>query len=89
MRRTWDTGLACQAAPVNVALARPISPIGQDERVAVLRVRDDVHRHVVDVGEALLCQHLGPLAGRVKPATLRWIVVVIGVVVSVIYFVRG
>ncbi len=31
----------------------------------------------------------GRLAGRVKPATLRWIVVVIGVIVSVIYFVRG
>jgi uncharacterized membrane protein YfcA len=31
----------------------------------------------------------GRLAGKVKPATLRWIVVVIGVVVSIIYFVRG
>ncbi len=31
----------------------------------------------------------GRLAGRVKPSTLRWIVVVIGVTVSVIYFVRG
>ncbi len=31
----------------------------------------------------------GRLAGRVKPATLRWIVVAIGVVVSIIYFVRG
>ncbi|MBI1794636.1 MAG: sulfite exporter TauE/SafE family protein [Chloroflexi bacterium] len=31
----------------------------------------------------------GKLAGRVKPATLRWIVVAIGVVVSIIYFVRG
>ena len=31
----------------------------------------------------------GRLAGRVKPATLRWIVVVIGVVVSIIYFIRG
>ncbi len=31
----------------------------------------------------------GRLAGRVKPATLRWIVVVIGVAVSIIYFVRG
>ncbi len=31
----------------------------------------------------------GRLAGRVKPATLRWIVVVIGVIVSIIYFVRG
>jgi uncharacterized membrane protein YfcA len=31
----------------------------------------------------------GRLAGRVKPATLRWLVVVIGVIVSIIYFVRG
>jgi uncharacterized membrane protein YfcA len=31
----------------------------------------------------------GRLAGRVKPSTLRWIVVSIGVVLSVIYFVRG
>jgi uncharacterized membrane protein YfcA len=31
----------------------------------------------------------GRLAGRVKPATLRWIVVSIGVIVSVIYFIRG
>jgi len=31
----------------------------------------------------------GRLAGRVKPSTLRWIVVSIGVIVSVIYFVRG
>ncbi len=30
----------------------------------------------------------GRLAGRIKPATLRWIVVVIGVVVAVIYLVR-
>jgi hypothetical protein len=30
----------------------------------------------------------GRLAGRVKPATLRWIVVVIGVVVALIYLVR-
>jgi len=30
----------------------------------------------------------GRLAGRIKPATLRWIVVAIGVVVSVIYLVR-
>jgi uncharacterized membrane protein YfcA len=30
----------------------------------------------------------GRLAGRVKPAALRWIVVSIGVVVSMIYFVR-
>jgi hypothetical protein len=31
----------------------------------------------------------GRLAGRIKPATLRWIVVTIGVVVAVIYFIRG
>ncbi len=31
----------------------------------------------------------GRLAGRVKPATLRWIVVTLGVIVSIIYFVRG
>ena len=31
----------------------------------------------------------GRLAGRIKPATLRWIVVVIGVAVSIIYFIRG
>ena len=31
----------------------------------------------------------GRLAGRVKPQTLRWLVVVIGVIVSIIYFVRG
>jgi len=30
----------------------------------------------------------GRLAGRIKPATLRWIVVVLGVVVAVIYLVR-
>jgi uncharacterized protein len=30
----------------------------------------------------------GKLAGRIKPATLRWIVVVVGVVVALIYLVR-
>ncbi|HTX79966.1 MAG TPA: sulfite exporter TauE/SafE family protein [Longilinea sp.] len=30
----------------------------------------------------------GRLAGRIKPAALRWIVVTIGVVVSIIYFVK-
>jgi len=30
----------------------------------------------------------GKLAGRVKPAVLRWVVVAVGVAVSVIYFVR-
>src|SRR5687767_2777439 len=31
----------------------------------------------------------GKLASRVKPSTLRWTVVIIGVVISIIYFVRG
>jgi len=31
----------------------------------------------------------GKLAGRIKPATLRWTVVGIGVLISIIYFVRG
>jgi hypothetical protein len=31
----------------------------------------------------------GSLAGRVKPSSLRWIVVSIGVIVSVFYFIRG
>lgn len=31
----------------------------------------------------------GRLAGRIKPSTLRWVVIAIGVVVAVIYFVRG
>jgi uncharacterized membrane protein YfcA len=31
----------------------------------------------------------GRLAGRIQPATLRWTVVVIGVIVSIIYFMRG
>ena len=31
----------------------------------------------------------GKLAGRIKPSTLRWTVVVIGVIMSIIYFVRG
>jgi uncharacterized membrane protein YfcA len=31
----------------------------------------------------------GRLAGYVKPATLRWTVVIIGVLISMIYFVRG
>jgi uncharacterized membrane protein YfcA len=30
----------------------------------------------------------GRLAGRIKPSTLRWVVVCIGVVVSIIYLVR-
>ena len=31
----------------------------------------------------------GKLAGRIKPSTLRWTVVTIGVVISIIYFLRG
>jgi hypothetical protein len=31
----------------------------------------------------------GRLAGRIGPATLRWTVVGIGVVVAAIYFIRG
>jgi uncharacterized protein len=31
----------------------------------------------------------GRLAGRIKPSTLRWTVVIIGVMISIIYFVRG
>jgi uncharacterized protein len=31
----------------------------------------------------------GKLAGRIKPSTLRWTVVVIGVLISMVYFVRG
>jgi len=31
----------------------------------------------------------GKLAGRVKPSMLRWTVVSIGVIVSIIYFIRG
>jgi uncharacterized membrane protein YfcA len=39
---------------------------------------------------ALLGGNLGGrLAGRVKPATLRWLVIGIGVTVAVIYLIRG
>lgn len=31
----------------------------------------------------------GRLAGRIKPSTLRWTVVTIGIIISIIYFVRG
>ncbi|HWQ47205.1 MAG TPA: sulfite exporter TauE/SafE family protein [Longilinea sp.] len=31
----------------------------------------------------------GRLAGKIKPVTLRWVVVAIGVVVAIIYFIRG
>ncbi len=30
----------------------------------------------------------GKLAGRIKPSTLRWTVITIGVIVAIIYFVR-
>lgn len=31
----------------------------------------------------------GRLAGRIKPSTLRWTVVIIGVIIAIVYFVRG
>jgi uncharacterized membrane protein YfcA len=31
----------------------------------------------------------GRLAGRIKPSALRWTVIIIGVIISIIYFVRG
>lgn len=31
----------------------------------------------------------GKLAGKVKPSTLRWTVVIIGIVIAIIYFIRG
>lgn len=31
----------------------------------------------------------GKLAGRIKPSALRWTVITIGVIISIIYFVRG
>jgi uncharacterized membrane protein YfcA len=31
----------------------------------------------------------GKLAGRVKPSTLRWTVVIIGILISIAYFIRG
>lgn len=31
----------------------------------------------------------GRLAGRIKPSTLRWTVVTIGVIISLVYFIRG
>jgi uncharacterized membrane protein YfcA len=31
----------------------------------------------------------GRLAGKIKPSTLRWTVVTIGVIISIIYFIRG
>lgn len=31
----------------------------------------------------------GKLAGKIKPATLRWTVVIIGIFISIVYFIRG
>ena len=31
----------------------------------------------------------GRLAGRIQPSTLRWVVVTIGVIIAIIYFIRG
>ncbi len=31
----------------------------------------------------------GRLAGRIKPQTLRWVVVSLGIIISIIYFIRG
>jgi uncharacterized membrane protein YfcA len=31
----------------------------------------------------------GKLAGKIQPSILRWLVVTIGVVVALIYFIRG
>lgn len=31
----------------------------------------------------------GRLAGRIQPSTLRWTVIIIGVIISIVYFVRG
>ncbi|MFN8427899.1 MAG: TSUP family transporter [Anaerolineales bacterium] len=31
----------------------------------------------------------GKLAGRVKPSTLRWTVVIIGIVIAIVYFLRS
>jgi uncharacterized protein len=44
---------------------------------------------VMAVGALLGGSLGGRLAGKVKPATLRWMVVSIGIVVAIIYFVRG
>ena len=44
---------------------------------------------VMAVGALLGGSLGGRLAGRIKPSTLRWIVVAIGVIVAVIYFIRG
>lgn len=31
----------------------------------------------------------GRLAGRIQPSTLRWVVVTIGIIIAIIYFIRG
>jgi uncharacterized membrane protein YfcA len=31
----------------------------------------------------------GRLAGRIQPSTLRWTVITIGIILSIVYFVRG
>ena len=31
----------------------------------------------------------GRLAGRIRPVTLRWVVVTIGIIIAIIYFIRG
>lgn len=44
---------------------------------------------VMAVGALLGGMLGGKLAGKIKPSTLRWTVVTIGVIISIIYFVRG
>jgi uncharacterized membrane protein YfcA len=44
---------------------------------------------VMAVGALLGGSLGGRLAGRVRPSTLRWIIVSIGIIVSIVYFVRG
>jgi uncharacterized protein len=64
---------------VNIAAALFFMASGQVVWSAVL---------VMAVGALLGGVLGGQLAGRIKPATLRWLVVVIGVVVAIIYLVR-
>ena len=44
---------------------------------------------VMAVGALIGGTLVGRLAGRIKPSALRWTVVTIGVIISIIYFVRG